>query len=111
MEFEYITFCRRKEDKPVFLVKKTDIIALLFPTIMHNKKNRRQALKNLALGGALLSTTGVNYSCQSPATNDESAVANTEETTDQPYELKGNIKHSVCRWCYSDIPLESFLEH
>ncbi len=24
--------------------------------------------------------------------------------------LKGNINHSVCRWCYSKIPLEDFLQ-
>jgi hydroxypyruvate isomerase len=26
-------------------------------------------------------------------------------------ELKGNINHSVCRWCYNDIPMEDFLKH
>lgn len=25
-------------------------------------------------------------------------------------ELKGNINHSVCRWCYKDIPMEDFLK-
>lgn len=25
-------------------------------------------------------------------------------------ELKGNINHSVCRWCYSTIPMEDFLK-
>lgn len=25
--------------------------------------------------------------------------------------LNGNIKHSVCRWCYSKIPMEEFLQH
>ena len=24
--------------------------------------------------------------------------------------LKGNIKHSVSRWCFDDIPLDSFLK-
>ena len=24
--------------------------------------------------------------------------------------LKGNIRHSVCRWCYDSIPLESFCQ-
>jgi hydroxypyruvate isomerase len=26
-------------------------------------------------------------------------------------ELKGNIHHSVCYWCYESIPLETFLQH
>lgn len=26
-------------------------------------------------------------------------------------ELKGNINHSVCRWCYNDIPMEDFLKN
>jgi len=26
-------------------------------------------------------------------------------------ELKGNINHSVCKWCYSKIPLEEFLKN
>lgn len=25
-----------------------------------------------------------------------------------PVPLKGNIKHSVCKWCYGSIPLEEF---
>jgi len=25
--------------------------------------------------------------------------------------LKGNINHSVCHWCYNDIPLEEFLQN
>ena len=27
-----------------------------------------------------------------------------------PAELKGNINHSVCQWCYGDIPLEKLCE-
>lgn len=30
-----------------------------------------------------------------------------EEST----ELKGNINHSACRWCYSKIPMEEFLQN
>ncbi|MGB3150661.1 MAG: hydroxypyruvate isomerase, partial [Maribacter sp.] len=26
-------------------------------------------------------------------------------------ELKGNINHSVCRWCYAKIPMEEFLKN
>ncbi len=28
-----------------------------------------------------------------------------------PGELKGNINHSVCRWCYQGIPMEDFLKN
>ena len=27
-----------------------------------------------------------------------------------PPELKGNINHSVCRWCYGKIPLEDLCQ-
>lgn len=27
-----------------------------------------------------------------------------------PRELKGRINHSVCKWCYNDIPLEDFCQ-
>jgi hydroxypyruvate isomerase len=27
-----------------------------------------------------------------------------------PFELKGRINHSVCQWCYNDIPLEDLCE-
>src|SRR5215831_1120939 len=27
-----------------------------------------------------------------------------------PDNLKGNINHSVCQWCYNDIPLEKLCE-
>lgn len=30
--------------------------------------------------------------------------------TSEHEELKGNINHSVCRWCYNDIPMEDFLK-
>src|SRR4029077_8883069 len=26
------------------------------------------------------------------------------------HDLKGNINHSVCQWCYNDIPLEKLCE-
>jgi len=72
---------------------------------MKLKNNRRQALKNLALGSAAIGTVSLNYGCQEPAKKEEP-----ETVTEEPVGLKGNINHSVCRWCYNDIPLESFLE-
>lgn len=36
--------------------------------------------------------------------------AKTNVKTENP-ELKGNINHSVCRWCYRGIPMEEFLKN
>jgi hydroxypyruvate isomerase len=57
--------------------------------------NRRSAVKNLLAGTAALSATGLLNMNQAQA-------APTDENT----ALKGNINHSACRWCYSDIPLD-----
>ncbi len=53
--------------------------------------SRRQALRNI-LAGAV--TTG--------------AIGHMEWTNDLPKKRKGNIRHAVCRWCYSSIPMEEF---
>ncbi|MDC3354101.1 TIM barrel protein [Flavobacteriaceae bacterium] len=52
--------------------------------------NRRKALKTMALGSGAL------------------AIPKIELTKDsnQTEPLKGNINHSVCQWCFSNIPLE-----
>src|SRR5688572_9668183 len=60
-----------------------------------NDPSRRKALKNLVAGTAALSTAGV----LSSYTNSQASISN---------QLKGNIRHSVCRWCYGSIPLEEF---
>src|SRR5688500_8899690 len=57
--------------------------------------SRRKALKNIVAGTAAITTAGV-FSAYAPATP---SISN---------ELKGNIRHSVCRWCYGSIPLEEF---
>lgn len=56
--------------------------------------NRKDAIKTLATGAAVLSTGLSIPSCTPPASP----------------KLKGNINHSVCRWCYGSIPLEEFFE-
>ena len=60
---------------------------------------RRTALRNIALtaaGSATLSTVG---------------ISNTPEKEEEiPTKLKANIKQSVCRWCYSDMPLEELAD-
>ena len=39
------------------------------------------------------------------------AVPANEQAEEMEAELKGNINHSACRWCYSKIPLEELLQH
>ena len=57
--------------------------------------NRKQALKTMA------ATTAGTFALPS--------LANTLNKT-MPDDLKGNINHSVCQWCYNDIPLEQLCE-
>lgn len=57
-----------------------------------NSENRRTALKKMVSTAAVVPLAGFqleNYRLQVP-------------------NLKGNVKHSVCKWCYGDIPLEEF---
>ena len=53
------------------------------------------------LGTSALSISPMISSC-SPAEKKE------EPPVEEP--IKGNIRHSACRWCYSDIPLEKMAE-
>jgi hydroxypyruvate isomerase len=55
--------------------------------------NRRNVLKQLAVGG--LAMTSAN-----------SFAACTTSSTQNTNKLKGNINHSVCRWTYNFLPLE-----
>lgn len=57
------------------------------------KQNRRLAIKNILAGTAAITTTGMLSSFS-------------EAEGGKSYPLKGNINHSVCRWCYGDFPLE-----
>ena len=57
---------------------------------MADPQNRRQALKNLIIGGSVV--TGA------------SSISWTENWMDTKF--KGNINHSVCQWTYNFIPLE-----
>ena len=52
--------------------------------------SRRDAFKKIAGAAAIVSTTGFS----SPA--DKAAT----------FKLKGNINHSVCKWCYRDMSVE-----
>ncbi len=61
---------------------------------MTGKLSRRTAIKNFVAGSAAL-TAGTTLI---------SAFEFTEKTS--PLKLKGNINHSVCRWCYNDLSVE-----
>ena len=66
---------------------------------MSNKesiRSRRSFVKNLA------ATTIVAFTAKSMKTNASFS------TISPGGELKGNINHSACRWCYSSIPFEEF---
>jgi len=65
---------------------------------MPHKKSRRIAIKNILAGTAALGVLP-NLSLASEQ------ISNRKIKT-----LKGNINHSVCRWCYSAIPLEEFCQ-
>lgn len=60
---------------------------------MNKQHSRRSALKNIAGSAALLTTATLL-----PERMEASELKNLK--------LKGNINHSVCKWCYKDIPLE-----
>jgi len=63
---------------------------------MVSKLNRRNALKSIIAG-----TAAIGISSQFEALAMDSA----EDM--QPKNLKGNINHSVCRWCFSSLELET----
>jgi hydroxypyruvate isomerase len=68
---------------------------------MNKQFSRRAALKNLAGSAALLST-GMLLPAGVRA---EMAKEQLKRTVTTPA-LKGRVNHSVCKWCYRDIPLE-----
>ena len=64
---------------------------------MNDLEKRRSALKKIAVGTAALSSGSVTY-------------ASAKHLPKKKLELKGNINHSVCRWCYNPMPLEELIE-
>ena len=67
---------------------------------MPDKINRRKLIKNLGLGAGILSTVGLAEVFASES--------NSVRSSNLKLNLSGKINHSVCRWCYNDIPLEEF---
>ncbi len=60
--------------------------------------SRRKLIKNIAGGAATLSMAPLVSSFTAPSSYDDSSAMN----------LKGNIRHSVCKWCYDSIPFDEF---
>lgn len=69
--------------------------------------NRRNAIKNTALGLGAVTALG---SCNTPKVITTTTSTTTANPSTPLGALKNNINHSVCRWCYSSIPLEAFCE-
>lgn len=63
---------------------------------MPQPSSRRKAIKNLLAGGVALSAF--------PSLS----MADIASLKKAPLAMKGNINHSVCRWCYGSIPMEEF---
>ncbi|MBO9673975.1 MAG: TIM barrel protein [Sphingobacteriaceae bacterium] len=63
---------------------------------MNSNINRRNALKNIVAGTAAV---GVSSGL--------SALAMDKPESNKPFKLKGNINHSVCRWCFSSFDVET----
>src|SRR5688500_217578 len=59
----------------------------------HDNTSRRSALKKIVTAASV--TAGISMSNRLEAA--ENVLAK---------DLKGSVNHSVCRWCYNDIPLE-----
>ena len=59
--------------------------------------SRRTALKTVLAGGAAMAVSNFDATAQTKKKKDP-----------QPQPLKGNIRHSVSKWCFGDIPMEEF---
>jgi len=57
---------------------------------MSSKYNRREVLKNIALGSGVLSLGGIMSSFYPIDSLDKKEI----------FQMKKNINHSVCRWPY-----------
>lgn len=64
--------------------------------------NRRSALKKLGAGASLLAFNPLTFTPSGQDKKPESGLLN--------FQSKGNINHSVCRWCYAKVPLETLAE-
>ena len=65
-----------------------------------SKTNRRSAIKAMAMGAGVLGLSPMI-----------ALEAEAKPTNLNMKRLKNNIKHSACRWCYQNIPLEEFAKN
>jgi hydroxypyruvate isomerase len=64
---------------------------------MNPRPSRRNLIKNMIAGSAALATGSQLLSSYVPKSKSAESL-----------KLKGNIHHSVCRWCFDTIPYEEF---
>lgn len=69
--------------------------------------HRRNSIKKTILGASLISLTGGMDVLASPFQGNQQSSGNSNSKNQN---MKGNINHSVCRWCYQSIELEEFCE-
>ena len=61
--------------------------------------SRRTAIKAVLAGSAAMAVSGV-----------EAATPAKKKKVEKPEPLKGNIRHSVSKWCFGSYPLDEFCE-
>lgn len=66
---------------------------------------RREAIKNTAAG---IGAVGLGLAACNTA--DGKTVAETNAQNEKPATSMAKYQHSVCKWCYRDIPMEEFCE-
>lgn len=69
-------------------------------------QNRRTALKNIVTGTAAIGAASILPGLVSNA----GAATSEQMKTNGSNALKGNIRHSVCAWCYSGISLDELCQ-
>ena len=74
---------------------------------------RRKLIQKLAVGGSGLVALGTSACTPTKEVVEELKKPMSTiklEEKEKPTAYKGNVNHSVCRWCYSNIPFEAFIE-
>ena len=59
--------------------------------------SRRTAIKTVLAGSAAMAVSGM-----------EAAAPAKKKKVEKPEPLKGNIRHSVSKWCFGSYPLDEF---
>ena len=62
--------------------------------------SRRTAIKTVLAGSAAMAVSGM----------EAAAPAKKKKKVEKPEPLKGNIRHSVSKWCFGSYPLDEFCE-